>query len=328
MISLAIIIVSWNTCDVLRRCLHSLQTSLAATTLDHRVVVVDNASSDGTPAMLRAEFPDVHLIASPHNLGFAAGNNVALHALGLLGPAADSPPDYCLLLNPDTEVAPAALPQMIAYLEAHPDLVAIGPQLRYADGSLQSSRRRFPTRATFFWESTALERCWPNNPWACRYHCADRPADQVQSVDWLVGAALLVRSTAIRQAGPLDEGFFMYSEEMEWQMRLQAVGNSCGSRIVYLPQAIVVHYEGRSSEQVPAARHLHFQRSKLRFAGMRYGALFALLLRLFLLLTYLWELALECAKLVLRHRPDLRRRRIAVYATVLQQLSLMSKQSE
>jgi GT2 family glycosyltransferase len=312
---------------VLRRCLRSLDMSLAATTVDYRVVVVDNASHDGTPAMLRTEFPNVHLIASPHNLGFAAGNNAALHALAVLAPGADPPPDYCLLLNPDTEVEPAALAHMLAYLEAHPDLIAAGPQLRYADGSLQSSRRRFPTPATFFWESTALERCWPNNPWARRYHCVDRPAHQVQPVDWLVGAALLVRSSAIRRAGPLDEGFFMYSEEMEWQMRLQAVGKPGGSRIVYLPQALVVHYEGRSSEQVPAARHLHFQRSKLRFAQMRYGLLFALLLRLFLLLTYLWELALECAKLALQHRPELRRQRITVYATVLQQLFLSSKQN-
>jgi N-acetylglucosaminyl-diphospho-decaprenol L-rhamnosyltransferase len=326
MISLAIIIVSWNTRDLLRRCLRSLETSLAATTIDYRIVVVDNASHDGTPQMLRAEFPRIQLIAASRNLGFAAGNNAALHALGVLAPAAVPPPDYCLLLNPDTEVQPAALPHMLAYLEAHPDLIAVGPQLRYADGALQSSRRRFPTPATFFWESTALERCWPANPWARRYHCADRPAGRLQPVDWLVGAALLVRSSAIRQAGPLDEGFFMYSEEMEWQIRLQAVGKPEGSRIVYLPQAVVVHYEGRSSEQVPAARHVYFQRSKLRFARMRYGLLFALLLRLFLLLTYLWELALECAKLVLRHRPDLRRRRIAVYAVVLQQLALISKQ--
>lgn len=320
---LATIIVSWNTRDLLRNCLQSLETSLAATALEHTIVVVDNASHDGTPAMLRAEFPHVHLIASTSNLGFAGGNNAALRALGLLAAAGTlPPPDYCLLLNPDTEVKPDAVPRLLAFLASQPQLLAVGPQLRYADGTIQSSRRRFPTPATFFWESTLLERLWPANPWARRYHCADRPADVTQPVDWLVGAALLVRADAIIRAGPLDEGFFMYSEEMEWQMRLQAAGGPGGSRIGYLPTALVVHYEGRSSEQVPAARHVYFQRSKLRLARKRYGAVFALMLRLFLLLTYLWELANESAKLALGHRPELRRQRIAVYTTVLQKLSL------
>jgi GT2 family glycosyltransferase len=366
---LAIIIVSWNVRDLLRRCLQSVVASLAGSGISYELLVVDNAGGDDTPAMLRAEFPQVRLLEPGHNLGFAGANNLALRELGYRGqvtgdrvPAAEqqlpdgraqSPVRYVLLLNPDTEVVGAALPRLVAYLAAHPEVIAVGPQLRYADGSIQSSRRRFPTRLTFFWESTLLERLWPGNPSARRYHCADRSAELEQRVDWLVGAALLVRGPAIAHAGLLDEQFFMYSEELEWQWRLQGTGyrgqgtgyrgrrtgdtehgirdtgygirdtgygirdTDDSSRIVYLPDAVVRHYEGRSSEQVPAGRHLHFQRSKLRLARRMYGALFAEVLRIFLLLGYCWELLIEAGKYLLGHRRTLRRRRIGVYLTVL-----------
>ncbi len=345
---LAIIIVSWNVRDLLRRCLQSVAASLAGSGISYELLVVDNAGGDDTPAMLRAEFPQVRLLEPGRNLGFAGANNLALRELGYRGQGTgDRVPDsaqqssdgsaqslvrYVLLLNPDTEVVGAALPRLVAYLAAHPEVIAVGPQLRYADGSIQSSRRRFPTRLTFFWESTLLERLCPGNPWARRYHCADRSAELEQRVDWLVGAALLVRGTAIAHAGLLDEQFFMYSEELEWQWRLQGAGDTGygrrttgdgrrttddGSRIVYLPDAVVLHYEGRSSEQVPAGRHLHFQRSKLRLARRMYGMLFAETLRIFLLLGYLWELLLEAGKYLLGHRRTLRRRRIGVYLAVL-----------
>ena len=128
--------------------------------------------------------------------------------------------DYVFLLNPDTEVVGDAIPTLVRYMETHPDVAVVGPQLRYADGSVQSSRRRFPTKGVYFWESTPLEQRWPNNPWARRYHLADLPDDTEQEVDWLVGAALLVRRAAIERAGLLDAGFQMYSEELEWQRRI------------------------------------------------------------------------------------------------------------
>ncbi len=326
--TLTIIIVSWNVCDLLRRCLQTVVTSLSASDIDYRVIVVDNASSDGTVAMLQAEFPHVLVRIPDRNLGFAAGTNLALRVSGFVTDQAfmrQQLPDqqislassrFVLLLNPDTEIVDAALVQLIRYLEQHPTVIAVGPQLRFADGSVQSSRRRFPTRITFFWESTLLERLWPANPWACAYHCKDKPDTVVQPVDWLVGAALLVRGAAIMRGGLLDEGFFLYSEELEWQYRLQrSVPTSAG--IVYLPDAVVIHHEGKSSEQVLPGRHIHFQRSKLRLARQWYGSLFAAILRCFLLLCYTWDLASEMAKYLLGHRRDLRRQRIQVYLTVL-----------
>ncbi len=308
---LAIVIVSWNVRELLRRCLLAVERSLAGSAIDCSVVVVDNASADGTPAMLRAEFPRARLIESGANLGFAGGNNVALRAL--LGRAAG--PDYILLLNPDTEPVGDAIPRMVREMEARPELAALGPRLRYPDGSVQPSRRRFPARATFFWESTPLDRLWPGNPWARCYRCADAPDDVAQPVGWLMGAAVLVRADALAAAGLLDERFFMYSEELEWQRRLSAAGP-----IWYLPAAEITHHEGKSSEQAIAARHINFQGSRVLLARMWYGWRFAALLRAFYRLCYAGELGVEAAKLLLGHRPGLRRQRIAVYWRVLREL--------
>jgi GT2 family glycosyltransferase len=240
-----------------------------------------------------------------------------------------------LLLNPDTEVVGDAIPQLVGYLEAHPDVAVVGPQLRYADGSVQPSRRRFPTKATFFWESTPLEQLWPNNPWARRYRCADLPDDAEQEVDWLVGAALLVRRSAIERAGLFDAGFTMYSEELEWQRRIQGLGDAGWRiatpshpaspvphppRIVYVPAAVIIHHEGKSSEQALAQRYLNFQRSRLRDAQMVYGQGFGAALRLFLRGAYMAELAAEGAKWLLGHKRLLRAQRIAVYWQVVREL--------
>jgi GT2 family glycosyltransferase len=366
MATLAIIIVSWNTRDLLRRCLATVHASLTGAGIAYRVVVVDNASRDGTSDMLRAEHPEVELIESGGNLGFAGGNNLALRrVLGVgsseLGKDRPTPnpqlpaPEYVLLLNPDTEVVGDAIPQLVRYLEAHPEVAVVGPRLRYPDGSVQPSRRRFPSRGVYFWESTPLEQRWPNNPWARRYRCAESSDDQEQAVDWLVGAALLVRRLAIERAGLLDDGFQMYSEELEWQRRIQRQGaggwelgvgsrpaSSCvtgqaeaGSwptrfhppspnsqlpRIIYLPSATIIHHEGKSSEQALARRYLNFQRSRIRDARMTYGDGFAARLRWFLRAAYAAELATEAAKWLLGHRRELRAQRIGVYWQVVRGL--------
>ncbi|NJM05501.1 glycosyltransferase family 2 protein [Candidatus Gracilibacteria bacterium] len=310
-LDLVIIIVSWNVRELLRRCLVAVERSLAGSGRHYAVIVVDNASHDGSARMLRDEFPQVALIECGSNLGFAGGNNVALRQVLAGKPAAP----YCLLLNPDTEPQGDALAQLLATMEARPDLVVCGPQLRYPDGSVQSSRRRMPTRASFFWESTPLEQLWPHNPWVRAYRCEERPDDAMQEVGWLVGAALLVRTAAIQKAGLLDERFFMYSEELEWQHRLGRVG-----AVVYAPVARIVHYEGKSSEQAVAARYINFQRSKLLLARMMYGWYFAALLRAFLLVIYRYEIVIESGKLLLGHRRALRQQRIGVYQIVLRQL--------
>jgi N-acetylglucosaminyl-diphospho-decaprenol L-rhamnosyltransferase len=300
---LSVVIVNWNVCELLRRCLLSVAKALPPG-LAAEVVVVDNASSDGSADMVRREFPAVRLVASDENLGYARGNNRG---------AAETSGRYLLILNPDTEVAGDALATMVHYLDEHPPVGAVGPQLRYADGTSQSSRRRFPTPATAFWESTLLQQWVPNNRAARRYHMADRPADAPQAVDWLVGAALMIRREAWRQIGPLDESFFMYFEELDWCRR----GRAAGWEIHYVPAAQVVHYEGKSSEQVVAARTIRFQRSKVRYFRKYYGAGWALVIRLFLLATFAVQLAEESLKWLVGHRRALRRERMAAYWQVL-----------
>ncbi len=314
---LAIVIVSYNVRDLLRRCLVSVIHAARQLDRPFCVLVVDNASQDGSADMVRAQFPSVVLHALSTNVGFAAGNNIALRAL-IAAPSADEarsdrrPPEYILLLNPDTEVAEDALLRMVGYLDQHPEVVVVGPALRYGDGTAQSSRRRFPMVGTLFWESTLLEQWWPHNPWARRYRLEDRSANRVQEVDWLVGAALMVRSTALAQAGLLDESFFMYSEELEWQTRLRQSGP-----IVYLPEALVLHHEGKSSEQNLARRHINFNRSKLRYARLRWGGSVAAVLRAFLLVTYLVQAMIEAAKWLLGHKRALRWQRLKQYGTIL-----------
>ncbi len=313
---LAIIIVSYNVRDLLRQCLRSIDAALAANPLRCQTLVVDNASHDGSAAMVQAEFSHVQLMALPTNLGFAGGNNAGLRRiLGQDLCRADAP-RAVLLLNPDTEIVDAALHELLRYLDQHGDVAVVGPQLRYGDGSLQSSRRRFPTIGTLFWESTLLELWWPRNRWALHYRYADQPVSTPQPVDWLVGAALMVRSALIRQAGLLDASFFMYSEELEWQARIRAVQPGPNT-IVYLPDAVIIHYEGKSSEQNLARRHINFNRSKLRYAQLRWGRSVAWPLQAFLLATYSVQLLLETAKWLIGHKRSLRRRRMLQYSTIL-----------
>jgi GT2 family glycosyltransferase len=303
---LSILIVSWNVRDLLRRCLASLESSLAGGPWSYETIVVDNDSADGSESMVRAEFPSAELAQTGANLGFAGGVNAGL---------ARCRGAWVFVLNPDTELVGAALPTLLDFAAAHPELAVLGPQLRYPDGTLQSSRRRFPTPLTYFMESTLLARWWPANPWARRYHVADRPADEPQQVDWLVGAALLVRRAAIERAGGLDPAFWMYSEELEWQRRLGREGE-----VWYLPQAVVIHHEGKSSEQAPARKHLAFQRSKLRYAARADGPALATALHLFLLACYAADWLTEAAKWLLGHRRELRRERMRVYSQVLRGL--------
>lgn len=298
---LSVIIVNWNVRDLLRRCLHSILANVPGGQLE--IIVVDNGSTDGSVEMVRREFPMVRLIANPDNRGFPAANNQGLEvARGR----------YVLLLNPDTEVVGDALATMAAFADAHPDVGIVGPQLLNPDGSVQSSRRRFPTLATALFESTWLQPYAPRRLLA-RYYVLDRPDDEIQEVDWVTGAALMARREAVEEVGPLDEGFFMYSEELDWCRRFR----EAGWRVVYLPTARIVHYVGKSSEQVLPARHIHFQTSKVRYFRKYHGPLAAGVLRWFLLGNYAWQIGLEGAKWLLGHKRPLRAERIAAYRQVL-----------
>jgi N-acetylglucosaminyl-diphospho-decaprenol L-rhamnosyltransferase len=256
--------------------------------------------------MVAQEFPDVRLIASEENLGYSRGNNLGLEA---------SRGRYALVLNPDTEVAAGALRALVDYAEAHPQVGILGPRLVNPDGSPQSSRRRFPTLLTAFFESTWLQGHAPRRL-LDRYYARDLPDDAPAEVDWVTGACLLVRRAVYEQVGGFDEGFFMYSEELDFCRRAQAAG----WRVAYVPGAVVTHFEGKSSEQAVPERHLRFQRSKIRYFRKYHGPLAAFALWLFLVASYVYQLALEAAKGLLGHKRALRRERVSAYWRVLRGL--------
>ncbi|MBN1994230.1 MAG: glycosyltransferase family 2 protein [Anaerolineae bacterium] len=308
LMDLSIVIVNWNVKNLLRHCLQSLDTACQSSPdLTTEIIVVDNASTDGSPQMAREEFPQIRLIASDDNLGYACGNNTGVTA------AAGR---YVFILNPDTVVQSDTLTRMVNYMDARPQVGASGPQLLWPDGSTQSSRRRFPTLGSLFWESTLLGQWFPQNRYAQRYHLADIPPDQTQTVDWLVGAALLIRREAWQQVGPIDQEFFMYFEETDWCRRAA----EAGWEIHYLPEAKVTHYEGQSSQQVMAARTLRFQRSKLRYARKYFGRGWATTLYFFLWATFAIQWTEETLKWLIGHRRDLRRERMKAYGQILREL--------
>jgi N-acetylglucosaminyl-diphospho-decaprenol L-rhamnosyltransferase len=301
-LGLSVVIVNWNVRDLLRRCLASILPSAAGDT-DPQIIVVDNASTDGSVEMIRTEFPQVTLIANSVNQGFAKGNNQGIAA---------TEGRYVMLLNADTEVLDNALITLTEFLDARPDVGLVGPQLLYADGQVQSSRRRFPTLATLFFESTWLAWLAPRSL-LDRYYVLDQPNDVTLDVDWVMGAAMLTRREVLQQIGGLDEGFFMYSEELDWCRRIKAAG----WRVVYHPAAQIIHHEGKSSEQAVPARHINFQRSKIRYTGKYHGGRMAAALRIYLLSLYAWQLGLELIKGIVGHKRALRWQRVKAYWQVL-----------
>jgi GT2 family glycosyltransferase len=271
--------------------------------LELEVFVVDNASADGTAEAVAREFPAAHLIANDANLGFVRANNQAL---------ALCRGRYALLLNPDAEACPGALSRLVAAADADSAIGVAGPTLLYPDGTIQPSRRRFPTLATALVESTVLQRWLGDSSMLRRFYVADRSDAEEQDVDWLVGACLLVRREAILQVGLLDERFFMYSEEVDWCHRIRGAG----WRVRYLPAAKVVHHEGKSSEQVPVTRHFYFHDSRCRYFRKHHGLLAEKVLRVAVLLNYAFLALEEGLKLALRHKPALRRQRLRAYGEV------------
>lgn len=251
--AIRVVIVSYNTCDLLRRCLQSL---LSTTARPLQIWVVDNASSDGSPDMVRREFPAVLLHASPTNLGFAAANNVALRQV-LAQSAQRSATEYAsaddgpvLLLNPDTVVLPAAIDGLVDYLDAHPQVGAVGLQLLNPDGTLQ---RSFGT----FWFARLFQTF-------VQKHLRGEEAGLLdgqkgpQPVDWLVGACVLVSLPALQAVGVLDEAFFIYGEEIDWQWRL----HQAGFQVVLLPTLHIVHLGGQSTRQAALAMRRQEYRSR------------------------------------------------------------------
>ncbi|NLX11556.1 MAG: glycosyltransferase family 2 protein [Chloroflexi bacterium] len=315
---LSIIIVSWNVRELLAACLRSIAaapircvapdgTATGDGDLRVETIVIDSASGDGSAALVRDEFPWARLLALDENVGFTRGNNLGLEmAQGR----------HLLLLNPDTVVHGDAFNRLAAYLDAHPEVGIAGPHVLNADGTTQSTRRRFPTVLTGIFESTWLQGYAPRRL-LDRFYVADQPDDGTFEVDWVQGCALIARREVYTQIGGLDTGYVMYSEELDWCRRAK----DAGWRVVYLGDAFITHYGGKSADQVQTHRHIYFQQSKLRYYRKFHGRGVALALRLFLLLSYIYQLGLEGLKALLGSRPAMRRARCATYVQVIRALA-------
>ncbi len=264
MTDLGIVIVNWNTRDLLRACLRTVQASTGVQAL---TCVVDNASSDGSADMVRAEFPWVRLMASPENLGYPAGNNLGLRALGFDRGRTDGP-RYALLLNPDTELPPTALAEMVAYMDAHPTCGAAGPKLVLPTGQLDMAcRRSFPSPEVSFYRLTGLSGLFPKSRRFGRYNLTYLDPDVETEVDSVVGAYMQVRREAIAQVGLLDERFFMYGEDLDWAFEIKKAGWT----VRYNPRVQVLHVKRAASRQSHRAQ-VAFHESMWLFYHKHYAA--------------------------------------------------------
>ena len=281
MIDLSVIILNWKTREDLRRCLHSIfqsQPSLVPVGSSRReargvavpaahegrppemeVIVVDNASTDGSPEMVREQFPQARLIVNPDNVGFSAGNNRGIEA---------SEGRYVLLLNPDTITQPGAFAALVAFADAHPEAGVVGAKLLNGDGSLQYSCRAFPTLATGFFRDTPLGRLFPNNRYNRNYLLTDWDHNSPREIEWVSGAAMLIRREVLEQIGNLDEDFFMYCEDVDLCYRAR----QRGWKTLFCPDAVFTHLIARASDQNAGAMLKERHRSMYLFFRKHYAA--------------------------------------------------------
>lgn len=264
MADLAIVIVNYNVRDLLRRCLISVQGSRGDFTFE--LCVVDNASTDQSVEMVRKEFPEIQLIANKENVGYPAANNQGLRLLGVDGPVKSERPRYCLLLNPDTEVPVDALAKLLNYLDSHDDIGVIGPKLVLPDGQLDlACRRSFPTPEVSSYRMLGLSRLFPKSRRFGRYNMTYLDENTIADVDSVVGAFMMIRTSALAHVGLLDERFWMYGEDLDWAKRIK----DQGWRVVYYPPVEVLHIKRASSRQNKRAE-VEFYRAMLVFYYKHY----------------------------------------------------------
>jgi GT2 family glycosyltransferase len=275
--SLAVVILNYARADLLADCLRSIYAAPTRCTLD--VWVVDNASPDDSVAMVRRDFPQVRLIVSERNGGYAYGNNLALRAIfgdrrpqtaeaqqtpaiSVLGGRERSEqsavgnqagPDFVMLLNNDTVVPPGALDGLVDYAASHPDVGVVGPKLVLADGTLDKAcRRSFPTPEVAFYRLVGLSALFPRSRRFGRYNLSYLDPDATAEVDAVVGACMLLRASIVHEVGLLDETFFMYGEDLDWAYRIKQYG----WRVMYYPAVTVLHYKRAASTRraIPSIR--------------------------------------------------------------------------
>ena len=246
----SVIIVSWNARDYLRQCLASLSSEACRYPME--IIVVDNASSDGSVECVKKQYPHVHLIQNMANLGFARANNFGVSA---------STGRYLCFVNSDVKVGKDCISRLVDYCEGHHEVGMAGPRVIGGDGKLQRSCRGFPGLWNMFCRALALDTLFPQNKMFTGYSLSHWPHDALRPVDVLTGCFWLVRREALARVGLLDESFFMYGEDLDWCKRFW----SNGWKVMYVPSAEAIHYGCASSSNAPLRFFIERQRADLQY---------------------------------------------------------------
>jgi N-acetylglucosaminyl-diphospho-decaprenol L-rhamnosyltransferase len=259
---LSIIIVNWNTRDFLLKCVQSVFES--TDNLLYEVIVVDNASSDGSQAMIRGRFPQVRMIENVENVGFVRANNQAMSTCR---------GRYVLLLNSDAEATHGSLSELVYFMDRHPAAAVVGPRLVNPDFSFQASHTPFPNLTQEFLKLSSIGRrlVRPTYP-----SFGPQIEKGPQMTDYVEGACLLVRRDAMDRVGKLDERIFMYTEEVDWCYRFV----QAGWQVWYIPHAEVIHHGGQSTKMRPGTMEAQLYRSRVYFFKKHYGHCSAWLLKI------------------------------------------------
>lgn len=253
----SVLIISWNTCDLLAACLESIRQSNPACVVE--VIVVDNASTDGSPKMVEKHFPEVRLIHSGSNLGFAKGNNLAMqHANGSM----------FALVNSDALVHPGCLETLAAYLDQHPAVGLVGPRVIGGDGLLQRTCRHLPGLWNTFCRALALDRIFGGRGIFSGYEVPPAQHELLHEAEVLSGCFCLARRSAVEQVGGLDEQFFFYGEDIDWCRRFK----DAGWKMVFIPQVTATHFGGGSTSKAPLRYSIEILRATLKYWRKHHGA--------------------------------------------------------
>jgi hypothetical protein len=291
-VGLSIIIVSWNTRDLLKQCLASVYANPPDRAFE--VFVVDNASHDGSAAMVRECFAQARVIENGDNVGFARANNQAI---------GQSTGQYVLLLNSDAQALPDALAEMGRFMDQRQECGLLGANILNPDRTPQACYGNLPGLVSELITLLGLDRRLPL-PDRLRVSLPRRgePAAGFRQVGWVLGAAMLMRRSAMERVGLLDDGYFMFSEEIDWARRVQAAGWT----VVYLSTAGVVHYGGASTRQVRHRMLPYLYASKARYLEKYSGRLAALVFRMAAMIVVLLKCVVQYLEHLLRGRQTLR----------------------
>jgi GT2 family glycosyltransferase len=287
----SIVIINWNTKKLLSDCLTSVYEK--AGRVDFEVIVVDNASGDGSQGMVKSDFPQVILIENDCNRGFAAANNQGIER---------AEGRYVLLLNSDTLVLEDSIAKTVAFADEHPEAGVVGCRVLNPDRTLQPTCFMFPSVLNMLLSSTYLYKLFPKNRFFGRERMTWWDRNDVREVDVVTGCFMLVRREAIEQVGVLDERFFMYGEETDWCYRF----SQAGWKVMFSPAGEIIHYGGQSATRVPVAMIVQLRLSILKFIRKHYSRLSYFAARLLVALFFAVRLPVWLAISLLRpgNRPE------------------------